>query len=121
MSEEEEGPSPPRKPKRKTKRAKCVTKEKAKAKAKASDGFDVDGPYKPSMKFNVEWSQEKKAAYNAARKRYYRTGTKEALADKVSGMKAMLKSWKAINVNEDKIAELRTALERWKAKRDKAE
>ena len=56
------------------------------------------------MVFDVTWSQGKKAAYNAARKRYHRTETKEALEDKGSGMKAMLKSWKAKNVNEDKIA-----------------
>ena len=111
LSEEEEAPSPPRKPKR----SQRASKEKAMAKTKARGGFDVDDPYRPGMKFDVEWLQGKKATYNAARKRDQRTGTKEALADKVSGMKVMLKSRKAKHVNEDKIAELRTALERWEA------
>ena len=75
-------------------------------KTKTSGRFDVDDPYKPGMKFDVEWSQGKKAAYNAARKRYHHTGAKAALEDKV---------------NEDKIAELKTALKRWEAKRDQAE
>ena len=75
-------------------------------KAKASGGFGVDGPYEPGMKFKPEWSQGKKAAYLAARKRYYRTGTKEALTDKVSGMKKMLRRWKTNDASEGKIAEL---------------
>ena len=95
------------------------TKENAKLKAKASGSFDVDGPYKPGMKFKSEWSQGKKAAYLAARKQYHRTAMKEALADKVSGMKAMLRRWKATVANEDKIAELAAAIEKWEAKRDK--
>ena len=36
------------------------------------------------MKFKPEWSQGKKAAYLAVRKRHHLTGTKEALTDKVS-------------------------------------
>ena len=76
-----------------------------------SRGFDVDGPYKPGMKFKPEWSQGKKAAYNAARKRYHRTGTMEALADKVSEMKKMLRRWKTTDVSEEKISELETAVE----------
>ena len=70
------------------------------------------------MKFKSEWSQGKKAAYLAVRKRYHRTGTKEALADKVSEMKDMLRRWKATDANEDKIAELAAAIEKWEAKRD---
>ena len=62
----------------------------------------MDGPYKPGMKFKPEWSQGKKAAYLAARKRCHRTGTKEALMDKVSGMKKMLQKWKTTDVNEEK-------------------
>ena len=62
------------------------------------------------MKFDVEWSQGKKAAWNAARRRYHRSGKKEALTDKVDGMKKMLKVFKARDVNEDKIAELQTAI-----------
>ena len=81
----------------------------------------MDGPYKPDMKFKSEWSQGKKAAHLAARKRYHHTGTKETLADKVSGMKAVLKRWKAADVNEDKIGELTTAIERWEAKGTKNE
>ena len=87
--EEEEEPTPPPKPKWKAKETQRATKSKAKA--KASGSFDVDGPYKPGMKFKSEWPQEKKAAYLAARKRCHRTGTKEALADKDSGMKVVLK------------------------------
>ena len=82
--EEEEEPTPSPKPKRKAKKTQRLAKEKAKAKAKASDSFDVDGPYKAGMKFKPEWSQGKKAAYLAARKRYHRSGTKEAPMNKVS-------------------------------------
>ena len=87
--EEEEKPTPSPKPKQQTKKMQRSTREKAKA--KASNSFDMDGPYKPDMKFKSEWSQGKKAAYLAARKRCHRTGTKEALADKDSGMKVVLK------------------------------
>ena len=59
-------------------------------KAKADGDFDADGPYKLGMKFKPDWSQGEKAAYHAARKWYHRTGTKEALTDKVGGMKKML-------------------------------
>ena len=85
--EEEEEPTPPSKPKRKAKKAQRATKEKTKVKVKADSGFDVDGPYKPGMKFKPDWLQGKEAAYHAARKRYNRTGTQEALTDKVSDMK----------------------------------
>ena len=71
----------------------------------------MDGPYKPGMKFKPEWSQGKKAAYHAARKRYHRTGAKEALTDKVSEMKKMLRRWKTTDVSEEKISELETAVE----------
>ena len=111
-SEEEEEPTPPRKPKQTTKRTQRAAKEKAKMKKKASGAFDIDGPYKPGMKFDVEWSQGKKAAWNAARRRYNRRGTKEALTDKVDGMKKMLKVFKTRDANEDKIAELQTVIER---------
>ena len=33
-------------------------------------------------------------------------------------MKAMLRRWKATDANEDKIAELAAAIEKWEAKRD---
>ena len=120
MLEEEEEPSPPRKPKRTTKRTQRATKEKAKMKKKASGAFSIDGPYKPGMRFDVEWLQGKRAAWNAARRRYHRTGTKEALTDKIDGMKKMLKVLKARDVNKDKIAELQTAIERWSKRRDEA-
>ena len=102
--EEEEEPTPPSKPKRKAKKTQRSAREKAKAKAKAkaSISFEGDGPYKPGMKFKPEWSHRKKAAYLAARKRYHRTGTKETLTDKVSGMKAMLRKWKTTDANEEK-------------------
>ena len=87
-------------------------------KAKASSSFGVDGPYKPGMKFKPEWSQGMKVAYLAARKQYHRTGTKEALMDKVSGMKAMLRRWKATDAHEDKIAKLAAVIEKLEAKRD---
>ena len=77
-------------------------------------------PYTPVMKFKPEWTQGKKATYHAARKRYNRTGTKEALADNVSGMKKMLRRWKTTDVSKEKIAELETAVEHWEAKRDEA-
>ena len=115
--EEEEEPTPSTKPKRKAKK----TQRSARDKAKASISFDVDGPYKPGMQFKPEWLQRKKAAYLAARKRYHRTGTKEAPTDKVSGMKAMLQKWKTTDANEDKIAELEAVVGNWEAKRTKRE
>ena len=88
--EEDEELTPP--PKRKTKKKQLPAKAKAKGKVMAgASSFDVDGPYKPGMKFNSKWSAGKKATYRAARKGYYCTGTKEALTDKVDGMKAMIK------------------------------
>ena len=72
------------------------------------------------MKFKPEWSQGKKAAYLAARKRYHRTGMKKALTDNVSGMKKILQKWKTTDVNEEKIAELEAAVENWEAKKDEA-
>ena len=58
------------------------------------------------------------ATYQAARKSYHRTGTKEAINDKVEGMKAMIKRWKAGGATEEKITELTTAMEKWEAKLD---
>ena len=97
--EEEEEPTPPPNIKRKAKKAQRATKEKSKVKAKADGGFDVDGQYNTGMKFKPDWSQGKKAAYHAVRKRYHRTGTKEALTDTVSGMKKMLRRWKETDVS----------------------
>ena len=76
----------------------------------------MDGPCKPGMKFNSEWSAGKKAAYHAARKRHHRTGTKKARTDKIDGMKAMIKRWKATGASEEKINELTKAMEKWEAK-----
>ena len=98
-----------------------MKKEKTKTKKKASVTFDIDGDYKPGMEFDVAWSQGKKAAYNAARRRYHRTGTKAAITDKVDGMKKMLKVFKARDVGEGKIKELESAIERWSERRDEAE
>ena len=98
-----------------------MKKEKTKTKKKANVAFDIDGPYNPGMEFDVNWSQGKKAAYNAARRRYHRTGTKAALTDKVDGMKKMLKVFKARDVGEGKITELEAAIERWSKRRDDAE
>ena len=110
--EEDKEPTPPPKLKWKTKKKQRPTKTKAKAKTKADGSFDVDGPYKPGMKFNSEWSAGKKAAYHAARKRYHCTGTKEAPTEKVDGMKAMNKRWKATGAGEEKIAELTKSMEK---------
>ena len=70
------------------------------------------------MKYKPEWSHGKKTAYHAARNRYHKTGTKEALTDKISDMKKMLRRWKETDVNEDKIAEIEAAVTNWAAKRD---
>ena len=118
MEEEDDEPTPPPKSKRKAKKTQQPTKAKAKASAGAS--FDVDGPYKPGMKFKSDWSQGKKRpAYLVARKRYHCTETNEALANKVSGIKGMLKRWNASDVNEEKLAELTAAIEKWEAKMNK--
>ena len=120
-TEEEEEQNPTRKPKQTTKRTQRAKKEKAKMKKKASGAFDIDGPYNPGMEYDVNWSQGKKAAWNAARRRYHRTGTKEALADKVDGMKKMLKVFKARDVGENKITDLEAAIECWSKRRDETE
>ena len=52
----------------------------------------------------------------AARKRYHRTGTKEALTNKVDGMKAMIKRWNATGTSEEKIAQLTESMKKWEAK-----
>ena len=72
------------------------------------------------MEFDVAWSQGKKAAYNAARRRYHRTGTKAAITDKLDGMNKMLKVFKARDVGDAKITELEAAIERWSKRRDDA-
>ena len=87
---------------------------------KTEGRFDVDGPCKPGMKYKPDWSQGKKAAYNEARTRYHCTGAKEAPADKVSDMKKIFRRWKVINVNEDKIADLKASVASGAAKRDEA-
>ena len=115
LEEEDEEPTPQSKPKQKSKKKQRPTKAKAKATTKASGGFDVDGPCKPGMKFNLEWSAGKKAVYHAARKRHHRTGTKEVLTDKVNGMKAVIKRWKATGASEEKIKELTKAMKKWEA------
>ena len=98
-----------------------MKKEKTKTKKKASITFDIDGDYKPGMEFDVAWSQGKKAAYNAARRRYHQTGTEAAITDKVDGMKKMLKVFKARDVGDAKITELKAANECWSKRHDDAE
>ena len=116
-SEEEDEQTPPRRTKRTARRTQRIKKEKTKSKK----NFDIDGAYKPGMAFDVAWPQGKKAAYNAARRRYHRTGTKEAIKDKLDGMKRMLKVFKAKDVGEAKIKILEEAIERWEERRNNAE
>ena len=73
------------------------------------------------MAFDVAWPQGMKAAYNAARRRYHRTGTKEAITDKLDGMKKMLKVFKARDVGDAKVKDLEEAIGRWEKRRNKAE
>lgn len=77
--------------------------------------FQIDGPYKPNMKWEISWSKGMKAAFLAARKEFYATGTQEALKDKISGIKEMIKKGKAKDASEAKMA-LTAALEKWEAK-----
>ena len=109
--EEDKEPTPSPKPKRTTKKKQRLTE--AKAKTKAVHSFGMDGPYKPGIKFKSEWLQGKKPAYLAARKRYHRTGTKEALTDKVDCMKTMIKRWKATGASEEKLAQLTASILKW--------
>ena len=71
------------------------------------------------MKWDNNWSKGMKAAYNSARKEFLATGTKEAVRDKSSGIKKMLKREEARDdPPEARIDNLTTALEKWQAKLD---
>ena len=89
-SSEEEEPTPPPK-------ARKVRKRKKKATGGAPGRkltFAIDGPYQPNMKWDISWSKGMKAAFLAAEKEFHSTGTQEALKDKISGIKEMIKKGK---------------------------
>ena len=109
-SQEEE--TPPPKPKKKQKRKKKATG----GTAGRATAFKIDGPYKPKMKWEMSWSKGMKAAYQSARKDFHDTGTKEAIKDKIAGIKIMIKRDKAKDASEERVANLTAALEKWEAK-----
>ena len=57
-----------------------------------------------------------KAAFLSARKEFQNTGTQEALKDKISGIKEMIKEGKAKDASEVRMSNLTAALEKWEAK-----
>ena len=113
-SEEEE--TPPPKPKKKQKRKKKATGGTAGRAAGRQLAFKIDGPYKPKMKWEMSWSKGMKAAYQSARKDFHDTGTKEAIKDKIAGIKIMIKRDKAKDASKERVANLTAALEKWEAK-----
>ena len=103
--EEEEEPTPPPKP-RKPKKKKKQSQQKATGR---SSTFKIDGTYKPGMKWDNSWSKGMKAAYQSARQDFLKTGTKEALKDKIDGIEKMLKGAEATNASQERMDNLTTA------------
>ena len=90
-SSDEEEPSPPPKRKKKKKKTKRATKPSS---SSSSSSYDENKPYRPGMKWDGDWRPLKKAAFTFARKEFQSTGTKEAIKDKITGMKAAMKAAK---------------------------
>ena len=83
-SEEEE--TPPRR------RRAQFEKEKTRRRGKKSTGasFKEDEKYRPAMKFNYDWSQQDRRHFINARKKYHKTDTKAARADKLTMLEEVL-------------------------------
>ena len=111
-SEEEEEPTLPPKQK-KSKKKKKQTQQKATARGST---FKIDGLYKPGMKWDPNWSKGMKAAYQSARNNFIKTGSREAIKDKLDSITMMLKKAEANNALQEKMDNLTTALEKWETK-----
>ena len=109
-SSKEEPTSPPEILKRR--RPKKQLKARAKTGSFSDNGeYNVDDKDRLSMKWNNKWPPTKKGAFQIARRDYHITGTKEALPDKVTGLKEALSTAKEHKF-EDKVERLKVALQK---------
>lgn len=104
----------------KPKKKKCTwkkVKREAKSPKQSADAkmFGVNSAYHPGMKYNNSWAVAKKAEFDAARCKFHQTGTKEAVKDKVEGLRVVLEKAKH-NELKDKIEMFTSALARWEKK-----
>jgi hypothetical protein len=81
-SDEEEPPTPPR-PRKKRK----AKQQSGRDKKKGKKTFGEDDKYKPSIKWNTEWGPADRKNYFRARTAFWRTNTKESMADEVAKLK----------------------------------
>ena len=64
------------------------------------------------MTWDHQWDPETMDAWNDAKQEFYATGTKEAIKDKVEGLRAALKRAKSTK-NTEKTEAFKTALAKW--------
>ena len=99
-SSEEEIETPPRKRKRKRERKNktltATSNPNDQIPAPSNKGYKIGVACHPSMQWDISWTKEKKEAYTTAHQEFHNTGTKEALADKIEGIKNALKKRRRI-------------------------
>ena len=110
-SEEEETPPRIRK-KKKKKVARQQPAWQPAGQPNKNKSFAIGKDYKPSMIWDHQWDRATQDAWNEAKQRFYATGTKEAIKDKVEGLRAALKRAKATK-NTEKTEVFKTALAKW--------
>ena len=91
----DEPPTPPPKPRRPKKKP-----EKTKANSKMKKSFRKGDSYAPGVEYNPEWTVVERQFFCTTRKKYWASGTEEAMADKVKGMQekqARRREWLARN------------------------
>ena len=65
------------------------------------------------MKWDHDWSQTKKDAFIKAQKDFRRTGTKEAVKDRIRGIKQTIEKAKSVG-NEEKVKQYKAYLKEQK-------
>ena len=107
--EEDYVPVPPKKRNRRGNKKKGT---RPAAQPNVAPKYKIGKKYRPGMLWDPEWPRIMKDAYANARAEFHSTGTKEAIQDKVDGIKNALKAAKEAN-NADKEANLKKALAKW--------
>ena len=74
--------------------------------------YKIGKKYRPGMAWDPEWPKMKKDAFSNARQEFHNTGTKEAILDKIEGIKRALKKAQETNWT-DREGSLKRALAKW--------
>ena len=103
-------PVPPRKKKQKGNKRKGA--RPAAQPDAAPKEYKLGKKYRPGMAWDPDWPKIKKDAYYNARQEFHSTGTKEAIRDKIEGIKRALKTAQKNNLTR-KGGQPKKALAKW--------